>query len=209
MNRQELFNMAYVGLAKQGFVRSVSDDGRENPSCRYRGPEGRKCAIGHCIPDKEYSPLFEGYSPGTSLGEARDICVAAGIGPGDVLWAATLQRCHDYGKTPADMRGRLESFARSYNLSIPELPDDAERAKGGAQMAQTLSQALEAAGIHHEPSKIEGKQDWFGPDGEFLGSFDAAEGWEALRASPANPPAPFDEQGWDSQHMEQLGGAQP
>lgn len=39
--------------------RSTINDGYE--SCRYRGPNGKKCAVGMFIPDEFYSPKIEGY----------------------------------------------------------------------------------------------------------------------------------------------------
>ena len=30
------------------------------PVCAYRSPSGRRCAIGHILPDKYYDPLLEG-----------------------------------------------------------------------------------------------------------------------------------------------------
>jgi len=40
-------------------VRSVSDD---DDMCMYRGPKGRKCAIGHLISDDEYDEKMESSS---------------------------------------------------------------------------------------------------------------------------------------------------
>lgn len=37
-------------------VRSVSDD---DDTCMYRGPKGRKCAVGHLISDDEYDEEME------------------------------------------------------------------------------------------------------------------------------------------------------
>ncbi len=34
----------------------------ETPKCMYRGPEGKKCAVGLFIPDENYSSKFEGKS---------------------------------------------------------------------------------------------------------------------------------------------------
>jgi hypothetical protein len=43
---------------------------------------------------------------------------------------------------------------------------------------QSLTEALTILGIRHEPSKIEGKRDWYARDGEYLGAHDASEGWK-------------------------------
>lgn len=49
MNRQEAFDKALIGIWKQG---GFSFD---KHSCVYRNPNGRKCAVGHLISDKEYT----------------------------------------------------------------------------------------------------------------------------------------------------------
>lgn len=46
---------------------------------------------------------------------------------------------------------------------------------------QTLSEALALIGIQHEKSDIEGKRDWYTRSGEYLGAYDAHEGWEKLK----------------------------
>ncbi|MEI4482196.1 MULTISPECIES: hypothetical protein [unclassified Phyllobacterium] len=46
---------------------------------------------------------------------------------------------------------------------------------------QNLTDALNILGIRHEPAGIAGKRNWFGPDGEPLGSYDAHEGWAKLK----------------------------
>lgn len=46
-DKQAMFNAAYIGLAGQGFERSFV----EGEGCMYRGRDGKKCAIGHCLPD--------------------------------------------------------------------------------------------------------------------------------------------------------------
>lgn len=57
MNRQEIFDRSCAGIVAQGGP-SVSKNGK----CLYRGPNGRKCAAGHLIPDETYSKKMEGNS---------------------------------------------------------------------------------------------------------------------------------------------------
>ena len=52
---QELFDNALHGVLKQG---GQSFDKKKG--CVYRDPSGRRCGIGHSIPDAEYSSNFEG-----------------------------------------------------------------------------------------------------------------------------------------------------
>lgn len=46
---------------------------------------------------------------------------------------------------------------------------------------QALSEALAILEIQHEKSEVEGKRDWYTRSGEFIGSYDAFEGWEKLK----------------------------
>lgn len=54
---QEIFDRVAEGLLGQGGP-SMSD--RFDETCAYRGVDGRKCAIGHLIPDEKYFPDLEG-----------------------------------------------------------------------------------------------------------------------------------------------------
>lgn len=51
--------------------------------------------------------------------------------------------------------------------------------KFGAQ-PKSLSSLLAGFGIHHEPSKIEGKHDLYNIFGNHIGTFDAREAFEFL-----------------------------
>lgn len=115
MTRQEMFDAAYIGLASQGFIRSMSNQG-----CAYRGDEGRRCAIGWIMPDEAYSPDLEGLSPMNC-----EIEKALDLASGDICFADELQEAHDgdahEGDTPEAMKERLESFAIKYNLTVPQV----------------------------------------------------------------------------------------
>lgn len=52
--------------------------------------------------------------------------------------------------------------------------------------ALTLDRVLTRIGWTHQPSRIHGKRDWFDAYGELIGSFDAYEGWQQVRAHLAN-----------------------
>lgn len=55
MTRQETFDLVVAHLRKQGRKCVDPDTNR----CRYRGPDGLKCAVGVLIPDEKYSATFE------------------------------------------------------------------------------------------------------------------------------------------------------
>lgn len=46
LTRQEAFDKALFGIRRQGYQQSMSGS-----VCAYRGKNGNKCAIGHCIDD--------------------------------------------------------------------------------------------------------------------------------------------------------------
>ena len=114
--RQEIFNVAYRGLASQGFRKSI---GPGDAGCAYRGRNADRCAIGWCIPDAEYDVGFEGLSA-----DDRGIMFAASISPDDADFACTLQDKHDYATTPEKLKHQLETFAKECGLTIPEGFDD-------------------------------------------------------------------------------------
>lgn len=111
---QQLFNKSYLGLKAQGFERSVLPF--RNRTCVYRGPRGLKCAIGHCIPDEEYSPSLEGYG-------ASNICVLEILDrhfPGHhVGLPALLQSIHDLANSPQGMDEGLRRVANQFGLEVP------------------------------------------------------------------------------------------
>lgn len=106
--RQEIFDLAWNGLKAQGFERSTSWTGR----CAYRGDGGRKCAIGHSIPDEAYDPELEGPIE-------HPVLVAANISRSDLDFCRALQRKHDYADSPRDMAETLAQFAHDNSLTIP------------------------------------------------------------------------------------------
>lgn len=116
---QQVFDDAYRGLAAQGFAQSVGEGG----SCAYRGAKGRRCAIGHCISDAEYTPAIENASVATRgdrYTEAVELFdrLFAGL---SIDTLRTLQGVHDCGTTPAGMVSALKNFARHNRLTIPDL----------------------------------------------------------------------------------------
>jgi hypothetical protein len=122
-NLQEVFDTAVAGLASQGFAISWA-----GAQCAYRGPHGRKCPIGWCIPDEIYSPDLEGTSI-NALMCGRDshqkildlFCYI------DNYSLIELQRCHDEVAQveildidkPELLRANLFKFAKRFHLILP------------------------------------------------------------------------------------------
>ena len=110
--KQEIFDAVCKGLAAQGFQRSVS---RAFAVCRYRGEGGRKCAIGHLIPDDKYSIELEG--GGVTFVPVR---MAAGIPPEFEAFAFDLQEAHDISSSPESMKNLLRQVAVNHDLKTPD-----------------------------------------------------------------------------------------
>lgn len=66
MDKQELFDQAMTGMARQGWKRSEDHTG----TCLYRGPGGLKCPVGHLLTDAE-AKAFEGLSAQTLVATGR------------------------------------------------------------------------------------------------------------------------------------------
>lgn len=119
---QDCFNRSYLGLKSQGFEHSF-----HKSACLYRDPEGRKCAIGHLIPDEMYIPDIEDLAPNSLVMDYPKFFY--GVFPyleekadrdALVRFLTNLQSVHDCSTSPNDMERNLHSFALLRNLSIPE-----------------------------------------------------------------------------------------
>ncbi len=93
--KQETFNIVATHLLTQGEKSqeiSIDEDGFENPSCKYRGPDGLMCAAGVLIPDDQYTPDMEGLSCSAEDKPIYHVLVQAGHDPN---LCQRLQTCHD------------------------------------------------------------------------------------------------------------------
>ena len=111
---QEIFDTAYLGLAKQGFQTSINDD----ETCVYRGPDGMKCAIGHCILDNDYRGDMDNSECPWGYGDFAENGFFKGISGEDF---SALQKCHDDAETPFGMRRALKVFAAERGLTVPQV----------------------------------------------------------------------------------------
>lgn len=123
---QQLFNRAWEGLKSQGFERSVVvPRGGYGNRCVYRGDEGRRCAVGWLIEDKNYHPNFD-----LDSFSVRDVVLEGGIGDLDpslskedcreVSFLQALQEAHDGADDPDRMQVRLREVAMEFDLDAPE-----------------------------------------------------------------------------------------
>jgi len=120
---QEMFNQAYLGVIAQG---GQSSDGLGH--CMYRGPEGRKCAVGHLLPDESYHRRLEGKSVDYGSGALKPALIQAGIDMGDKSTKALLakmQYIHD-APAPSDelfierFKLAMSKLATEHGLEVPE-----------------------------------------------------------------------------------------
>lgn len=114
MERQEAFEKAVRGLAGQGWERSVTTQEGPYTQCCYRGDGGRKCAIGHLIPDEDYSPRMEGGA--ITWPQVLETC---GLSSADRGFAVDMQIAHDRAESPEGMLRNYREFAEQYDLTWP------------------------------------------------------------------------------------------
>jgi hypothetical protein len=126
---QELFDFAAEKLLVQG-CKSF-----ELGTCRYRGPNGTKCAIGHMVSDEKYHPTFESNdaifvmevfagnmnSPG---GWGRSPLFSSSDHDSDYRkrgrFLNALQACHDNAKDDdfvTEFRDRMIDLAKKHDLN--------------------------------------------------------------------------------------------
>lgn len=115
--RQAAFDTMVRHLRKQGRP-SVEARG----CCRYRGPDGTKCAIGALISDDAYSPRLEGRG-----GQDYLIIEAAGMEAGDGLFLADCQfNLHDCISDPEgsdfteELSYAVRHVAELWGLEVPD-----------------------------------------------------------------------------------------
>lgn len=116
--RQEIFDIAYRGLASQGFLSSADE---AEDTCLYRDGNGRKCAVGWCIPDDAYRSVWEEVGVDDENAIGAQIRRAAGIGDNNISFAKDLQWAHDKSTSPEGMKAGLAKVAAGYGLRIPEV----------------------------------------------------------------------------------------
>lgn len=126
---QSLFETAARGCFAQG-KQSRRGDGNGDFFCCYRGPNGLKCAIGHCIPDELYGPSMEGKGLHSLLQLFPRIHAALGISTvnySDKECALSfLQSIHDCAKnwkSEQTLRSAFRAFGKQHALSIGFLSD--------------------------------------------------------------------------------------
>lgn len=115
--KQEMFAIAYLGMASQKFEQSLGLNEYGHKACRYRGNENRRCIVGYLIPDELYRPDMEGYVVGQLYQNFTGLPYE---NPELVSMQAELQAIHDRRDySPEQRRKRLIEWAQQYQLKIP------------------------------------------------------------------------------------------
>lgn len=114
-SRQETFETVVKHLIRQGKKAEIVG----SLSCRYRTPDGLKCAAGCLIPDSEYSPSFEGQIVGgiidrgmQSMNSLSLLLVRLGH---DIRLVRRLQLIHDSCE-PNQWPERLKYLGQEFDL---------------------------------------------------------------------------------------------
>lgn len=118
---QEYFNDIATHLLKQN-RRSEDDDGSD--LCRYRGPDGLKCAIGCKIPDDIYDKSMEGVVVEHLLKARPEL--KPFLEPGEVTRHGRtlnqqLQSIHDLLANTGSWRNELKRLAKIFGLEMPKI----------------------------------------------------------------------------------------
>lgn len=121
MSLQEMFDANWNHFVVDGADRSY-DAEAPGPYCRYRGPNGTKCAVGLLINDDEYDPAIEMIGSINSL-IAEEVLVFKQDPENAHELCEHLQDVHD-GIGPnedvqAEFKRGLTAVARVFGLTIP------------------------------------------------------------------------------------------
>lgn len=111
MTPQEIFDKVATHLLTQ----NAKSKDPKGPTCLYRGPEGRTCAIGHLIPDEVYAKGMEG-SAFSNLMEVWVMRLPVWF-PANRQLLSALQRCHD-SLDVDHWRSRLAEIADDFGLEF-------------------------------------------------------------------------------------------
>lgn len=116
MNNQEIFDIVWNGLKSQKFERSmaVPSFSLGPMTCAYRGENGRKCAAGWLISDKEHSDPYN-FEPIHNHPWFKE-----NFNEAQLNFIRSLQLSHDENETQTGMMNSLCNVAMAYHLRIPE-----------------------------------------------------------------------------------------
>ena len=113
---QEMFDFVCRRLAAQK-ERSMAVGG--DRKCLYRGPNGLRCAIGHCMTDDEYRASWD--RRGTSSSMVKEhVSLLRDMDP---IFLSGLQFAHDASDTSERLRKELTAIAGEFKLNDDVVED--------------------------------------------------------------------------------------
>jgi hypothetical protein len=121
LTNQQVFDNALFGIRKQEYKQSVHSDGHSK--CLYRGPGGRRCGVGHSIPDEVFyqpgRPALDDRSATSILSLLENDQFVSDVFKGidrDLL--ADLQSAHDstLKRGPKAFEEKMAEIAGEHNL---------------------------------------------------------------------------------------------
>jgi hypothetical protein len=121
-DEQDLFDHVAGHLFKQ-HAKSVSFVGRDTPSCRYRGDDDRKCAIGSVIDDAVYSSDMENTNL-TGLRDSVDRSIGRSLADDEIRLLSALQNVHDQWPVcswPQMLSDVADKFCLEFNFTEDDM----------------------------------------------------------------------------------------
>lgn len=118
MTAQECFNRVWDWFVVQKKPQSVDADGL----CKYRGPDGARCAAGVLIADEHYCGEPGIVQFGYPETAACQMLIKSGVQEADLRLVRLMQRAHDgapSGRFHEYLEAELRSVARDFNLTVP------------------------------------------------------------------------------------------
>jgi hypothetical protein len=125
---QEVFDFVVERLLQQG-KRAMRKSGGET-LCALRGEGNTKCAIGHLIPDEDYTAELEDFSTihniegENSLSRGMRKVLEKNLGEiteEDAIFLHEFQFAHDVQEEGRSLRETMRLFAKAYNLDTKVL----------------------------------------------------------------------------------------
>lgn len=118
---REIFTTVRDHLLKQGRRSEIVNPETGGAECRYRAPDGLKCALGCLIPDELYTPEIEGVSMPlrtselVSSGRQKLYEILGSPGDDEMCLMRDLQAIHDT-RLPDLWQSCLARVARDYQF---------------------------------------------------------------------------------------------
>lgn len=120
--KQSIFDTACAAIIAQGKPSLMIKPGGGH-SCRYRGPDGTKCAIGFLLSDGQIENyrVMENDTPSQFPEALLDQLITEGGIQERIAFLSDLQDCHDQAARCSDFvaafKKNANAFAKNYNLT--------------------------------------------------------------------------------------------